>query len=71
VSEEIELARLADRNEIEVLKAKLEQAHLVIQDGRIQAGQQKTMITDLQAQIEVAESRVIDVEGFKSRAIEI
>ena len=30
VSREIELARLADKNEIEVLKAKLEQAHLVI-----------------------------------------
>jgi flagellar biosynthesis chaperone FliJ len=39
VSGEIELDRLADRNEIEVLKAKLEQAHLVIRDGRIQAGQ--------------------------------
>jgi hypothetical protein len=29
------------------------------------------MITELQAQIEIAESRVIDVEGFKSRAIKI
>jgi hypothetical protein len=71
VSGEIELARLADRNEIEVLKAKLEQAHLVIRDGRIQAGQQRTMIAELQAQVEIAESRVVDVEGFKSRAIEI
>ena len=35
VSGEIELARLADKNEIEVLKAKLEQAHLMIRDGRI------------------------------------
>jgi len=28
------------------------------------------MIIELQAQVEIAESRVIDVEGFKSRAIE-
>jgi hypothetical protein len=70
-SMEMEQARVADKNEIEVLKAKLEQAHLVIRDGRIQAGQQRTMITELQAQLEVAESRVIDVEGFKSRAIDI
>jgi hypothetical protein len=49
VSGEIELARLADKNEIEVLKAKLEQAHLVIRDGRIQTGQQRTMIAELQA----------------------
>jgi hypothetical protein len=35
VSEEIELARLADKKEIEVLKAKLEQAHSVIRDGRV------------------------------------
>jgi tellurite resistance protein len=49
VSGEIELARLADKNEIEVLKAKLEQAHLVIRDGQIQTGQQRTMIAELQA----------------------
>jgi hypothetical protein len=44
---EIELARLADKNEIEVLRTKLEQAHLVVQDSRIQAGQQRTMIAEL------------------------
>jgi hypothetical protein len=70
-SGEIELARLADQKEIEVLKTKLEQANSVIRDGRIQAGQQRSMITGLQAQLEVAESRMIDVEGFKSRAIDI
>ena len=66
VSGEIELARLVDKKEIEVLKAKLEQAHSVIRYGRIQAGQQKNMITELQAQLQVIESRMIDVEGFKS-----
>jgi hypothetical protein len=49
VSVEIEQARLADKNEIEVLKTKLEQAHLVVRDGRIQAGQQRIMIEELQA----------------------
>jgi Tfp pilus assembly protein PilX len=62
---------LADQNEIEVLKTKLEQANSVIRDGRIQAGQQRSMITGLQAQLEVTESRMIDIEGFKSRAIDI
>jgi hypothetical protein len=71
VSAEIELARLADKNEIEVLKTKLEQAHLVVRDGRIQAGQQRTMIEELQARVEIAESRMINVESFKSQAIEI
>jgi tellurite resistance protein len=49
VSRGIELARLADKNEIEVLKDKLEQAHLVIRDGQIQTGQQRTMIAEFQA----------------------
>jgi tellurite resistance protein len=40
-SVEIEQARLADKNEIEVLKTKLEQAQLVVRDGRIQASQQR------------------------------
>jgi hypothetical protein len=35
VSGEIELARLADKKEIEVLKTKLEEANSVIQDGRV------------------------------------
>jgi hypothetical protein len=34
-------------------------------------GQQRTMIAELQAQVETTESRMIDVEGFKSQAIEI
>jgi hypothetical protein len=63
---EIELARLANKNEIEALKTKLEQAHLVIRDGRIQAGQQRTMIAKLQAQVYITESRTINVKGFKS-----
>jgi hypothetical protein len=67
----MELARLADKKEIEVLKTKLEQANSVIRDGRIQSGQQRSMIIELQAQLEVAESRVIDIKGFKSRAIDI
>jgi hypothetical protein len=71
VSGEIELARLADKKEIEVLKAKLEQAHSVIRDGRVQAGQQRTMIAELQARVEITEIRVIDVERFKSQATQI
>ena len=65
-SGEIELARLADQKEIEVLKTKLEQVNSVIRDGRVQANQQRSMITGLQAQLEVAESKMINVEGFKS-----
>ena len=37
----IEQARLADKNEIELLKTKLEQAQLVVRDGQMQAIQQK------------------------------
>jgi hypothetical protein len=37
----------------------------------VQSGQQRDTITQLQAQLEVAESKVIDIEIVKSRAIDI
>jgi hypothetical protein len=67
----IELAQLADKKEIEVLKTKLEQANSLIRDGRVQSGHQRDTITQLQAQLEVAGSKVIDIEMVKSRAIDI
>ena len=54
-----------------MLKTKLEQAHLVVRDGKIQAGQQRIMIEELQAWATIAESRMIDVEMFKSQAMGI
>jgi predicted nucleic acid-binding Zn-ribbon protein len=59
VSGEIELARLGDKQEIQALKAKLEQANSTIRDGRLQSGQLRDTITRLQAQLEVTESRAI------------
>jgi hypothetical protein len=70
-STKIEQARLADKNEIEVLKAKLEQAQLVVRDGRTQASQQRSLIEQLHARVEMAESRMVDIGIFKSQAIEI
>jgi hypothetical protein len=67
----IELAQLADRKEIEFLKTKIEKANSVIRDGRVQFDHQRDTITQLQAQLEVTESKVIDVEIVKSRAIDI
>jgi hypothetical protein len=67
----IELAQLADRKEIEVLKTKLEQANSVIRDGRVQFDHQRDTVMQLRAQLQVAESKVIDVEMIKSRAIDI
>jgi hypothetical protein len=67
----IELAQLADRKEIEVLKTKLEQANSVIRDGRVQFDHQKDTIMQLRAQLQVAESKTIDVEMIKSRAVDI
>jgi hypothetical protein len=43
-SVEMEQARLADKNEIDMLKTKLEQAQLVVQDGQMQASQQRNLI---------------------------
>jgi hypothetical protein len=65
-SGEIELARLADKKEIEVLKIKLEKANSTVRDGRVQSGQQRDMITQLQAQLEVAKSKAVDIEIIKS-----
>jgi hypothetical protein len=70
-SVEIEQARLADKNEIEVLRAKLEQAQLVVRDGRTKASQQRSLIEQLQARVEIAERKMIDIGIFKSQAIEI
>jgi predicted RNase H-like nuclease (RuvC/YqgF family) len=57
VSGEIEFAQLANKKEIEVLKTKLEQANSTIRDGRVQSDQQRDMITQLQAQLEVTKAR--------------
>ena len=62
----IEQARLADKNEIELLKTKLEQAQLVVWDGQMQASQQKDFIEQLQARVEIAERKVINIEMFQS-----
>ena len=43
----IEQARMADKKEIELLKAKLEQAELVAQTSQIQVGQQRDLIEHL------------------------
>jgi hypothetical protein len=71
VSGEIEFAQLANKKEIEVLKTKLEQANSTIRDGRVQSDQQRDMITQLQAQLEVTKSKTMDIEAIKSRATDI
>jgi hypothetical protein len=71
VSVGIEQARLADKNEIELLKTKLEQAQLVVRDGRMQAIQQRYLIEQLQARVEIAKNRMINIRMFKSQVIEI
>jgi hypothetical protein len=62
----IKQARLADKNKIEMLKTKLEQAQLVVRDGRMQASQQRDLIEQLQARMEIAENKMIDIRMFKS-----
>jgi hypothetical protein len=61
---------LADKSEIELLKTKLKQAQLVVQDGQMQASQQKYLIEQLQARVEIAESKVINIGMFQSQAME-
>jgi hypothetical protein len=67
----IEQARMADKKEIELLKAKLEQAELVAQTSQIQVGQQRDLIEQLQVRLEFAESQVINIGIFQSQAMEI
>jgi hypothetical protein len=67
----IEQAILADKNEIEMLKTKLEQAQLAVQDGRIQESQQRDLIEQLRATVETVESRMINIGMFKSQVIDI
>jgi hypothetical protein len=62
---------LADKSEIDFLKTKLEQAELVVQNGQIQVGQQKDLIEQLQARVEITESKVINIGMFQSQVMEI
>ena len=62
---------MADKNEIELLKTKLEQAQLVVRDGWMQVNQQRDLIEQLQARVEISENKMINIEMFKSQAIEI
>jgi len=62
----IEQARMAEKKEIELLKAKLEQAELVAQTSKIQVGQQKYLIEQLQVRLEFAKSQIINIEIFQS-----
>jgi hypothetical protein len=62
---------LADKGEIELLKTKLEQAQLVVRDGQMQASQQKYLIKQLLARVEIAESKVINIGMFQSQVMEI
>jgi hypothetical protein len=70
-SEEMKLAQLADKKEIEYLKTKLEQADAIIRDGRMQSDRQRDTITQLQTQLEEAGNQRINPEIIKSRAIDI
>jgi hypothetical protein len=71
LSGEIELARLSDKQEIQTLKAKLEQTHSTIRDGRVQAEQLRDTITRLRDQLEATENRAIDIDIVKIRATDI
>jgi hypothetical protein len=62
----IEQARMANKREIELLKDKLEQAELVAQTSKIQVGQQKYLIEQLQVRLEFAKSQIINIEIFQS-----
>ena len=62
---------MVDKKEIELVKAKLEQAELVAQTSQIQVGQQKDLIEQLQDRVEIAESKVINIGMFQSQAMEI
>jgi hypothetical protein len=70
-SARIEQARMVDKKEIELLKAKLKQAELVAQTSQIQVGQQKDLIEQLQVRLEFVESQVINIGIFQSQAMEI
>jgi hypothetical protein len=62
---------MVDKKEIELLKAKLEQAELVTWTSQIQVGQQRDLIGKLQVILEFIESQVINTEIFQSQAMEI
>jgi hypothetical protein len=67
----IEQARLADKNDIELLKTKLKQEQLVVREGQMQEIQQRDLIQQLQARVGIAESKEIDIGMFQSQAMEI
>jgi hypothetical protein len=67
----IEQARMADKKEIELLKAKLEQVELVAQTSQIQVSQQRDLIEQLHVRLEFPKSQVINIGIFQSQAMDI
>jgi hypothetical protein len=67
----IKQARMADKKEIELLKAKLKQVELVAQTSQIQVEYQRDLIGHLQVRLEFTESQVINIRIFQSQAMEI
>jgi hypothetical protein len=57
---------MADKREIELLKAKLKQVELVAQASQIQVGQQKDSNEQLQVRLEFTESQFINIQIFQS-----
>jgi hypothetical protein len=43
----------------------------VVRDGQIQASQQKDLIEQLQARVEITKNRMVNIKMFKSQVIEI
>jgi hypothetical protein len=62
---------MADKKEIELLKAKLKQAELVAQTSQVQVGQQRDLIGKLQVRLDLSKIQVINIGIFQSQALEI
>jgi chromosome segregation ATPase len=71
INKGLEQARFNDIQEIQKLKASLDEANLKIQVGRAQVLQQEEMNRQLQNKINSIQNQVVELEIFRAQALEI
>jgi peptidoglycan hydrolase CwlO-like protein len=64
VNKSLEQARVVERKEIQSLKSSLDEMNERIQASQVQVTQQKELIKQLQAKLNLIEGRVVDLKAF-------
>jgi hypothetical protein len=70
VNKSLEQARAVERQEIQSLKTSLDEMNQRIQASQVQVTQQKELVKQLQAKLNLTEGRVVDLKAFQTLSLE-